>query len=162
MRTASALVMLSTVLACSGRSEPTVQAADARDDAPPPGAGTLTLLVLPVERVEVMYERFLPLKRHLQKTLGMEVVLRVARDDESARQEIGRGDVHVAFLDPAAYCEVRARFREKVGPLASAVGRDRGGSRSVLVAKEGSGVERVVDAGGRRLALGTRESASAT
>jgi phosphonate transport system substrate-binding protein len=119
----------------------------------------LTLLVLPVERVEVMYERFLPLKHHLEKTLGMEVVIRVARDHESALQEIGRGDVHIAFLDPAAYCEVRAKYGEKVAPLASAVGREGGASRSVLVAKSGSGIERVIDAGGKRLALGTRQSA---
>ena len=159
MRSAAARVMLLVLLACSSRPERSSQAAEAPSEAPRAAAGTLTLLVLPVERVEVMYERFLPLKRHLQKTLGMEVALRVARDDESARQEIGRGEVQIAFLDPAAYCGLRARFHEKVSPLASAVGRDGGGSRSVLVARGGSGITRIVDAGGKRLALGTRESA---
>jgi phosphate/phosphite/phosphonate ABC transporter binding protein len=158
MRRAQALLVLIGLLACSNRAEPP-QAVEARGEAPPPGAGTLTLLVLPVERVEVMYERFLPLKHHLEKTLGMRVAIRVARDHESALQEIGRGDAHIACLDPAAYCEVRAKYREKVMPLVSAVGRDGRASRSVLVAKSGSGIERVVDVGGKRLALGTLQSA---
>ncbi len=153
----SLLLLLTGVVACS-RPEPP-RPAEARAEEPPASAGTLTLLVLPVERVEVMYERFLPLKHHLEKALSMRVVLRVARDHDSALEEIGRGDVQLAFLDPAAYCEVRAKYREKVVPLASAVGRDGRGSRSVLVAKSGSGVERVIDAAGKRLALGTRRSA---
>ncbi len=153
-----ALLFLVGLLACSSRPE-LPEAAGTRSDALPPGAGTLTLLVPPVERAEVMYERFLPLKHHLEKTLGMRVAIRVATDHESALQEIGRGDVDIACLDPAAYCEARAKYRDQVVPLASAVGRDGGASRSVLVAKSGSGVERVVDAGGKRLALGTRQSA---
>ncbi len=158
MQGAHALLLLVALLACSSRPE-LPGAVGVRSEALPTGAGTLSLLVLPVERVEVMYERFLPLKHHLEKALGVRVVIRVARDHESALQEIGRGDVHIAFLDPATYCEVRARYREQVAPLASAVGRDGRASRSVLVAKSGSGIERVVDAGGKRLALGTRQSA---
>ena len=152
------LLLLAGLVACSTRPQPN-PTPEVRPEEPPTSAGELTLLVLPVERVEVMYERFQPLKHHLENMLSMRVVLRVARDHESALQEIGRGDVHIAFLDPAAYCEVRAKYGEKVVPLASAVGRDGRGSRSVLVAKSGSGVQRIVDAAGKRLALGTRQSA---
>jgi phosphate/phosphite/phosphonate ABC transporter binding protein len=152
-----AFLLLAALAACSSRPAPPPP--EARHEAPANAAETLTLLVLPVERVEVMYERFLPLKHHLEKALGANVVIRVARDHESALEEIGRGDVQVAFLDPAAYCEVRAKYRAEVAPLASAVGRDGRGSRSVLVAKAGSGIERAVDAAGKRLALGTRQSA---
>jgi phosphate/phosphite/phosphonate ABC transporter binding protein len=160
MRTASALLLiLVAVLACSGRHEPPPPVPEPRAEALPPGAETLSVLVLPVERVEVMYERFLPLKHHLEKALGTRITIRVARDHESALQEIGRGDVQIAFLDPATYCEVRSKYHDKVAPLASAVGRDGRGSRSALVAKSGSGIDRVVDAGGKRLALGTRQSA---
>lgn len=93
-----------------------------------------------------MYERFLPLKHHLEKMLGTRVVLRVARDDESARPEIGRGDVHIAFLDPAGVLRGAGEVPREGQALASAV-------------ESGSGVVRVVDAGGKRLALGMRESA---
>jgi phosphonate transport system substrate-binding protein len=160
MRTASAfLILVPLLLACSDRRGPHPPAPAPAGEALPEDAPTLTILVLPVERIEVMYERFLPLKQHLQRALRTRIVIRVARDHESALQEIGRGDVQIAFLDPATYCEVRAKYRDKVAPLASAVGRDGRGSRSVLVAKSGSGIERVVDAGGKRLALGTRQSA---
>ncbi len=158
MARAYALLVLVGLAGCSRAPEPADSAAAAGAPSPP-GAGTLTLLVPPVERVEVMYERFLPLKRHLEKTLGMRVAIKAATDHESALQQIGRGEVHVACLDPAAYCEARAKYGERIVPLASALGRDGGGSRSVLVAKSGSGIDRVVDAEGKRLALGTRQSA---
>jgi phosphate/phosphite/phosphonate ABC transporter binding protein len=156
-RATAVLALVASVACSSGPEEPRV--VEARGEAPAASSGTLTLLVLPVERVEVMYERFLPLKYHLEKTLSMQVVLRVAKDHESALQEIGRGDAHIAFLDPAAYCEVRARYGHKVAPLASAVGRDGRASRTVLVTKSGSALSRVVDTAGKRLALGTRQSA---
>lgn len=158
MARAYALLVLAGLVACSRAPEP-AEAAAATGEAFPPGAGTLILLVPPVERVEVMYERFLPLKHHLEKTLGMRVAIKVATDHDSALHQIGRGEVDVACLDPAAYCEARAKYGERIVPLASALGRDGGASRSVLVAKSGSGIDRVVDAGGKRLALGTRRSA---
>ncbi len=144
-------------MACTGRAPPP-RAEPTPEPAPETGP-TLTVLVPPVERVEVMYERFLPLKVHLEKALGVRVALRVARDHESALQEIGRGEVQLACLDPAGYAELRARYGARVVPLASAVGKDGSASRSVLVAKSGGGVERVVDAAGRRLALGSRPAA---
>lgn len=122
-------------------------------DSPP-----LILSLLPIESAAAMYERFLPLKYYLEKVLDRPVVLRVAKDYETAIQEIGEGRVQLACLDPAAYCEVRARFHEKVMPLVKPVGRDGARSRSVLVVKQGSGIERVVDAKGKRLALGSPQS----
>jgi phosphonate transport system substrate-binding protein len=154
----NARLVLVGLLACSTRREPP-EAGAAPADAPPPRGETLTLLVPSVERVEVMYERFLPLKHHLEKALAMRVAVRVATDDDAALQELGRREVAIACLDPAAYSEARAKYRERVVPLASAVGRDGGASRSVLVAKSGSAVRRVVDAAGKRLALGMRQSA---
>ena len=47
------------------------------------------------------------------------VIIKVARDYETAIHEIGSGQVHMAYLDPSAYCE--ARYKYKVVPLAKAV-----------------------------------------
>lgn len=159
MLTQRAKTLLLVVFLACARRPVAAEAADGGAEPRSPGAGTLTLLVLPVERAEVMYERFLPLKHHLEMALGTPIAVRVAKDFESAAQEIGRGEVHLACLDPAAYCEVRARFKEGVAPLVSAVGREGLASRSVLVAKSGNGIARAVDAGGKRLALGAQQSA---
>lgn len=111
-----------------------------------------------MESSGAMYERFLPLKYHIEKALGVPVELRIARDYETAITDIGSGRVHIACLDPATYCEVRARYRERIQPLVKALGREGASSRSVLVAKSGSGIEKIVDVRGRKLALGNERS----
>lgn len=121
-------------------------------------AHPLVLALLPVESAAVLYERFLPLKYQLEKALGRTVVIRVAKDYETAIQEIGEGRVQMACLDPAAYCEVRARYHGSILPLAKPVGGDAARSRSVLVVKQGSGIERVADTRGKRVALGSQQS----
>ncbi|MBZ0155502.1 MAG: phosphate/phosphite/phosphonate ABC transporter substrate-binding protein [Alphaproteobacteria bacterium] len=149
--------------ACSGQKSGTETKAapeSGGQTAPPlrPDALPLVLSVLPVESAGAMFKRFLPLKYYLEKTLRVPVVIRIARDYETAIREIGTGQVHMAYLDPATYCEVRARYRNRVAPLVRAVGRADASSRSVLVAKEGSGIEKVLDVRGKRLALGTEQS----
>jgi phosphonate transport system substrate-binding protein len=150
-------LLLLGMLACARKPE-APDASASRAEPRSPSADALKLLVLPVERAEVMYERFLPLKHHLEMALRTPIAIRVASDFDAAVQAIGRGEVHLACLDPAAYCEVRAKFKDEVAPLVSAIAREGPASHSVLVAKSG-GMERAVDAGGRRLALGARQSA---
>ncbi len=120
-------------------------------------AQPIILSVLPVESAAAMYTSFLPLKYHLERILNAPIIIRVAKDYESAIKEIGTGQVQMAYLDPASYCEVRARYGDKVTPLVRAIGK-QGTSRSVLVAKRGGSVHKLVDARGKRLALGNRHS----
>ncbi len=118
---------------------------------------SIILSILPVENAAAMYTRFLPLKYRLEKILNAPIIIKIAKDYESAINDIGTGEVHMAYLDPAAYCEVRAKFGHKVTPLVRAIGKE-GTSRSVLVAKRGGSVEKLVDTRGKRLALGNRHS----
>jgi phosphate/phosphite/phosphonate ABC transporter binding protein len=105
-----------------------------------------------------MYERFLPLKYHLETVLKRPVHIKIAKDYETAISEIGTGQVHLACLDPAAYCEVRAGYRERVVPLVRVVGSRDALSRSVLVTKHGKGIHKAADLRGKRLALGSSKS----
>lgn len=105
-----------------------------------------------------MYERFLPLKYHLESTLKRPVTIKIAKDYETAIRELGTGQVHIACLDPATYCEVRARYKGNVIPLVRTVTKEGATSRSVLIAKSGSGIGKVVDVKGKRLALGNQQS----
>lgn len=118
----------------------------------------LILSILPVESAGAMYERFVPLKYYLENVLRRPVTIKVAKDYENAIYEIGNGKVHVAFLDPAAYCEVRAKYKNRVIPLVRPVGKEGATSRSVLVVKDKSGIDRVADVKGKRLALGSKQS----
>ena len=146
------------LFSCSSQSEsPKPQGTD-RPAPQASGRSPLILSILPVERVDAMYERFVPLKYYLEKALGMPVIIKVAKDYESAIEELGSGRVQMACLDPATYCQVRARYKGKVVPLVKAIGKEGATSRSVLVAKSGSGIERVVDVKGKRIALGNEQS----
>jgi phosphonate transport system substrate-binding protein len=152
--------ILSTgMFACTGDDTAQDDTNSKQKYSSPKFAGTpLVFSVLPVESAGAMYERFLPLKYYLEIQLRRPVIIKVAKDYESAIREIGEGVVPLAFLDPATYCEVRARYGNKVVPLARPVGKGGGTSRSVLVVRDKSGIEKVADLRGKRLALGSRQS----
>lgn len=118
----------------------------------------INISIPPSESVGTVYQRFLPLKYHLEKSLGNPVSIQIAKDYETAVNELGAGQVHIAVLDPATYCEVRSRYRDCVKPLVRVLGEGGTASRSVLVTKEGSGIRKVADVRGKRLALGSRQS----
>ncbi len=117
----------------------------------------IVLSVSPVESPRSMYERFLPLKYYLEHEIHRPVKITIARDYDAAVEGLVNGTVHLSYLDPAAYCEARAKYRDKVIPLVRAVGSE-GSARSVLVTKELRGIEKVVDVRGKRLALGSPHS----
>ncbi len=153
------LTVLATVAACSGQGNTNSRTNSAETNASPRQAvPPLILSILPVESAGSMYERFLPLKYHLEATLKRPVNIKIAKDYDAAIRELGTGQVHIACLDPATYCEVRARYRENVIPLVRTVTKEGATSRSVLIAKSGSGIGKVVDAKGKRLALGSQQS----
>lgn len=157
-----AFCLLFSLLACSKQDTAASSSQNLKNSLPmgPPAersAQPIILSILPVESAAAMYTSFLPLKYHLEKILNAPIIIRIAKDYESAIDDIGTGQVHMAYLDPAAYCEVRARYGDKVTPLVRAIGK-QGTSRSVLVAKRGGSVNKLVDVFGKRLALGNRHS----
>lgn len=147
------------IIACSGEDK-TKRIADNKPQPPPSNFNNspLTLLILPVESPGAMYERFVLLKYYLESVLKRQVIIKVAKDYETAVKEIGEGHSHLAFLDPAAYCEAKAKYKNNIIPLVSPIGRDGATSRSVIVVKASSGMERITDLKGKKLALGNRHS----
>jgi phosphate/phosphite/phosphonate ABC transporter binding protein len=153
------LIVVVTIMGCSDQgARPGVPKAADTDALPPPSGSPLTLSILPVESAGSMYERFLPLKYQLEFTLKRPVTIVIAKDYETAIHDIGTGQVHLACLDPAAYCEVRARYRDSVIPLVRIVEGWGALSKSVLVTKAGKGIHNVADVRGKRIALGSRQS----
>jgi phosphonate transport system substrate-binding protein len=148
-------------LSCQSKGEqsPPASAHDVqRQDIPASAGPPITISILPAESAGTMYKRFLPLKYHLEKSLGIPITIKIAKDYETAIQEIGTGQVRIAFLDPSTYCEVRTRYHGKVVPLVRVVGARGAPSRSVLVTRSGSAIHKVADVRGKRLALGSQRS----
>jgi len=152
-----ACILILFCLSCQGKPQTSEPADGQRTPAPLSGT-PLVISVLPVESPRSMFEKFLPLKYYLERELGRPVVITIARDYDSAIEGLVQGSVHLSYLDPAAYCEARARYKGKVIPLVRAIGSDSAASRSVLVAKDLKGIEKIVDVKGKRLALGSERS----
>ncbi len=124
------------------------------------GAAPLVFVLPPVENVSVMYEKFLPLKEYLEQAISRQIVLKIAQDYQEAIGDIGTGHAQLAYLDPAAYCE--ARHLHGIIPLVKTVRNGSSTYRSVLVTRKDSGISRIVEARGKRLALGNASSSSSS
>jgi len=126
--------------------------------APLPDRAPLVFILLPVENVSVMYEKFLPLKEHLEKSISRKILLKVAQNYQEAIDAIGNGHAHIAYLDPSAYCEAKKRYR--VVPVAKAILDGSSTYKSVIVARKDSPVNKIVEVKGKKLALGNIWSSS--
>ena len=134
-------------------SEPTAEEARGPQAEPP-----LILILPPFENISRLYEKFLPLKNYLEKAVGRKIVLKVARDYREAIEEIRSGRSHLAYFDPATYCE--ARHRHGLFPLVKTVRNGSSTYRSVIVTRNDSGINRIIEGKQKRLALGNISSSS--
>ncbi|GBD98340.1 tetrathionate sensor histidine kinase TtrS [bacterium BMS3Abin07] len=118
----------------------------------------LVFIIIPVENVSIMYEKFLPLKEYLEKAVSRRIVLKIAQNYQEAIDSIGTGQAHLAYLDPSSYCEARHMYN--VIPIAKTIRAGASTYRSVIAARKDSMIERIVEARGKRLALGNKSSSS--
>ncbi len=123
------------------------------DDSSP-----LVFILPPVENVRIMYEKFLPLRDYLENAISRKITLKVAQNYQEAIEEIGSGQAHLAYLDPATYCE--ARHQHWIIPIVKAVWNGSSTYRSVIVTRKDSGINKIIEAKGKRLALGNTSSSS--
>ncbi len=119
---------------------------------------SLIFIIPPVEDVSLMYEKFLPLRDHLQRSLSRKVILKIASTHQEAIESIGRGRAHLAYLDPSTYCEVKHQYG--VIPLAKTILGGSSTYKSVIVARNDVPINKIIDARGTRLALGNVHSSS--
>ncbi len=126
----------------------------------PAGAPPLVFVLPPVEDISIMYEKFLPLKEYLEQATSQQIVLKIAQNYQEAIEDIGTGRAQLAYLDPSAYCE--ARHLHDVIPLVKTIRNGSSTYRSVIVTRKDSGISRIVEARGKRLALGNASSSSSS
>jgi len=96
------LIIASGVLATLG-------AANAAEPAQPP----LILAVHPFLPNAEIQKRFAPLADYLSQRLGRQVQVRVGRDYEQHIEAVGLNSVDIAFMGPASYVKLVARFGPK-------------------------------------------------
>jgi len=148
MKQATRLLLAWLVLAW-----PLLHAADAPAQQPAP----LVLAVHPYLPSAEIQQRFALLARYLGKALSQPVVVRVGRDYDEHIDAIGTNAVDIAFMGPAPYVLLVARYDAK--PLLGRIEVDGKPVLSgVIITRTGSPLRSLADLKGRRFAFGDRES----
>lgn len=129
----------------------------AQAEVPDPSSPFVFILP-PFENVSTLYKKFFPLKSYVEKAIGRKIILKVGKDYQEVIEELRSGKSHLAYLDPAAYCE--ARFRHRIFPLVKTIRNGSSTYRSVIVTRKDSGIRRIIEIRGKRVALGNISSSS--
>ncbi len=121
-------------------------------------AGSLKLGVIPLESPAEMHRRFTPIAEYLANVLGRPVELLLSVDFEHTIADFGEGTTNVAFLTPSTYIEAKKKFDARL--LVKALRKGVPYNHSVIAVSEKSGMTRVEDLRGRRMAFGDMRSTS--
>lgn len=124
-------------------------------------AGVLNLEIVPFQEPTSIYKDWKYLRDYLSQKTGMKVNLKVSADYRSAINDVGLGVADLALLSPALYVEARKDYC--VNPLAAP--STPGGlakDRCLLIAREDSGINSVLDIKGKSFAFGDEKSMCGT
>lgn len=113
--------------------------------------------ILPEESPRIIYEKLYPLKRFISEILNRPVNIEIAKDFNDLENKIKDNKIHLIFVDPATYCELKWKMKNKIFPLIKPEG-GTAETRSVFVTKEGKNIEKIFDSLGKKLALGEEKS----
>jgi methyl-accepting chemotaxis protein len=120
--------------------------------------GTMRLGVVPLESPAEMYRRFSALADYLGDLLGKPVTLKVALDFAQAVSDLGEGRTQFAYLTPSTYVMARDQYGGEL--LAKALRDGKPFQHSVIITREGSGIESLKDLKGRSFVFGDPNSTS--
>lgn len=116
----------------------------------------LRMGVIPLEAPAEMFRRFTPLSEYLSMMLGIKVDLKIALDFEGTIEDLGKGTTQICYMTPTTYIEANKKYG--VTTLVKEVLDGKPFTHSVIVAKEGSKIERIDDIRGRAFAFGDPKS----
>ncbi len=120
---------------------------------------TIKIGLIPTEGGADIVKRFEPLITHLEKTLGVKVEAQSASDYAGVITAMAHKHIDFAYLGPKSYVEAS----EKAGAVALAMEKDTSGEPGyygVIIAKKGSGIEKLEDAKGKVFAFTDPNSTS--
>ncbi len=131
--------------------------ASAGEAADAPAGGPLVLAVHPYLPAAEINTRFTPLAEALARALGRPVTVRVGRSYEEHVAAIGGDSVDLAYLGPATYVMMVARYGAKPLLARQVIGGDPLLHGEIIV-REDSALHSLQDLAGKRFAFGDPES----
>lgn len=125
--------------------------------AEPATAEPLILAVHPYLPPKELVTRFTPLAEYLGRELGRPVSVRVGRDYDEHNEAIGKDSVDIAFLGPAPYTRIVARYGKK--PLLARLEiKGQPTFRGTIVTRTDSPLRTLAELKGKRFAFGDPNS----
>ncbi len=103
----------------------------------------INLMLIPLESPSVMYKRFLPLKRYLEKNLQVSIEMKVARRSSEVIKALKDGSADIAYLCPTLYVEAHDTI--DIIPLVKLKIHGNSYYRSVILIREDSDIEKTID-----------------
>jgi len=122
------------------------------------GLGIVKFGIVPLESPAQMYKKFAPLAEYLSKKVGREVVFKLTSTFADALRDVGTGVADICYMTPSTYIEAHDGYG--VTLLAKAAKKGVPYSHTIIVAKEGSSLNRLDELKGKTFAFGDEMSTS--
>ncbi len=122
------------------------------------GADLLRMGIVPIQSPAVMFRSFSPLVEYLSRKLGRKIDLKVAVDFQSAIRDLEQGTTQFCFMGPSTY--ITAHEGSGATVLVKAINNGKPFHRSVIITKDGSGINALEEIKGRSFAFGDVNSTS--
>ncbi len=122
----------------------------------------LRVALLPDESPKTIIAANMPLKKYLERELGLEVELIVTTDYSAMIETMRRGKIDVGYFGPVSYVFLRSRT-DKVKPIAAK--KDRRGKttyHSLIIANANSNINTLADIKGKKVGFGDPVSTSSS
>jgi len=122
----------------------------------------LKVALLPDESPDVLIEKNMPLKKYLEKELGLEVELIVTTDYSVMIETMRRGKIDVGYFGPVSYVFLKSRHGA-VAPVAAK--KDKAGAttyHSLIIANANKNIKTLADIKGKKVAFGDPVSTSSS
>ena len=124
-------------------------------------SNTLSFGVIPLESQDIMFKKFVPLAKYLEKELGMKVELVIGKDYQDTMDAIGANKVQMAYLTPTTYPKSKKQNPDSdIRSLVRFQSKGHGTYRSCIIVPIDSDTEAVADLKGKKFAFGSKNSTS--
>lgn len=128
---------------------------------PTQASNTLSFGVIPLENQDIMFEKFIPLSKYLEKELGMNVELVIGKNYQDTMDAIGRNKVQIAYLTPTTYPKSKRQNPDlNILSLVRFQSKGHGTYRSCIIVPIDSDAQTIEDLKGQNFAFGSKNSTS--